>query len=89
MEQRPPGAPVSVRVIVRTFSELCITAGTVIVLFVVYVLFWTGVQADRVMGDQIDDLHDQWAQGTVAPPPPPARAPPRSRRRTGSAGPSR
>lgn len=59
----------SVRVIVRTFSELCITAGTVIVLFVVYVLFWTGVQADRVMGDQIDDLHDQWAQGTVAPAP--------------------
>lgn len=61
----------SVRVIVRTFSELCITAGSVIVLFVVYVLFWTGVQADRVMGDQIDDLHDQWAQGTAAPAPAP------------------
>ncbi|MFE6825180.1 class E sortase [Streptomyces sp. NPDC057690] len=59
------------RVIVRTFSELCITAGTVIVLFVVYVLFWTGVQADRVMGDQIDALHDQWAQETVAPAPAP------------------
>ncbi|MCX5369331.1 class E sortase [Streptomyces sp. NBC_00015] len=59
------------RVIVRTFSELCITAGSVIVLFVVYVLFWTGVQADRVMGDQIDDLHDQWAQGTAAPAPAP------------------
>ncbi|MDR6976964.1 sortase A [Streptomyces sp. 3330] len=59
----------SVRVIVRTFSELCITAGAVIVLFVVYVLFWTGVQADRVMGDQIDDLHDRWARGTVSPTP--------------------
>lgn len=59
----------SVRVIVRTFSELCLTVGTVIVLFVVYVLFWTGVQADRVMGDQIDDLHDQWAQGAVSPTP--------------------
>ncbi|WP_062645127.1 class E sortase [Streptomyces maremycinicus] len=58
------------RVIVRTFSELCITAGTVIVLFVVYVLFWTGVRADREMGDQIDDLHDQWAQGTAAAPSP-------------------
>ncbi|WP_310433799.1 class E sortase [Streptomyces sp. 3330] len=57
------------RVIVRTFSELCITAGAVIVLFVVYVLFWTGVQADRVMGDQIDDLHDRWARGTVSPTP--------------------
>ncbi|MER5431046.1 class E sortase [Streptomyces sp. NPDC002588] len=52
----------SLRVIVRTFSELCITVGAVIVLFVGYVLFWTGVQADRVMGDQIDDLHDQWAR---------------------------
>lgn len=52
----------SVRVIVRTFSELCVTTGAVIVLFVVYVLFWTGVRADRAMDDQIDDLHDQWAR---------------------------
>jgi sortase A len=62
-----------VRVIVRTVSELCITVGTVIVLFVVHVLFWTGVKADRVMDDQIDRLQDQWAQepapaaGTKAP----------------------
>ncbi|MEV6179400.1 class E sortase [Streptomyces sp. NPDC052016] len=61
------------RVIVRTVSELCITVGTVIVLFVVYVLFWTGVKADRVMDDQIVRLRDQWAQqpapaaGTKAP----------------------
>ncbi|MCF3129082.1 class E sortase [Streptomyces olivochromogenes] len=53
------------RVIVRTVSELCITAGTLIVLFVVYVLFWTGVQADSVMNDQIDQLQQQWAQGRV------------------------
>ncbi|MEU3612677.1 class E sortase [Streptomyces sp. NPDC006872] len=59
------------RVIVRTFSELCITVGAVIVLFVVYVLFWTGVQADRVMDDQIDALHDQWAQPTAGPAPSP------------------
>ncbi|WP_327316382.1 class E sortase [Streptomyces sp. NBC_01235] len=57
------------RVIVRTFSELCITVGAVIVLFVVYVLFWTGVRADRAMDDQIDDLHDQWAQQTARPAP--------------------
>ncbi|MEV5144277.1 class E sortase [Streptomyces sp. NPDC052727] len=55
------------RVIVRTVSELCITVGTVIVLFVVYVLFWTGVQADRVMGDQIDRLQQQWSRGNVQP----------------------
>ncbi|MEU1401611.1 class E sortase [Streptomyces sp. NPDC005728] len=55
------------RVIVRTVSELCITVGTLIVLFVVYVLFWTGVQADGVMSDQIDQLHQQWAKGSVRP----------------------
>ncbi|MFF8968809.1 class E sortase [Streptomyces sp. NPDC014995] len=71
------------RVIVRTVSELCITVGTVIVLFVVHVLFWTGVKADHVMDDQIDRLRDQWAQvpardgapahrpaSSPAPPPP-------------------
>ncbi|MGW2746049.1 class E sortase [Streptomyces sp. NPDC001450] len=55
------------RVIVRTVSELCITVGTLIVLFVVYVLFWTGVQADGVMNDQIDQLHQQWSKGSVQP----------------------
>ncbi|MEV3852798.1 class E sortase [Streptomyces sp. NPDC050095] len=56
----------SVRVVVRTFSELCITVGAVIVLFVVYVLFWTGVKADSAMNQQIDDLQDQWAKRPVA-----------------------
>ncbi|MBX9396505.1 class E sortase [Streptomyces sp. TRM72054] len=55
------------RLVVRTVSELCITVGTVIVLFVVYVLFWTGVRADTVMDDQIDRLQEQWAQGGVRP----------------------
>ncbi|MEU7720294.1 class E sortase [Streptomyces tibetensis] len=50
------------RVIVRTVSELCITVGSLIVLFVVYVLFWTGVKADGVMDDQIDLLHKEWAK---------------------------
>ncbi|MFI6373931.1 class E sortase [Streptomyces sp. NPDC050546] len=49
------------RVIVRTVSELCVTVGTVIVLFVVYVLFWTGVKADHVMDDQIDLLQKEWS----------------------------
>ncbi|NEB04662.1 class E sortase [Streptomyces sp. SID13726] len=55
------------RVVVRTVSELCITVGALIVLFVVYVLFWTGVKADHVMDDQIDTLQRQWA--TTAPTP--------------------
>ncbi|WP_328888066.1 class E sortase [Streptomyces sp. NBC_00316] len=60
----------SVRLIVRTFSELCITAGTLIVLFVVYVLFWTGVKAAGATEGQIDDLQSQWAQGAVSAPAP-------------------
>ncbi|WP_055494041.1 class E sortase [Streptomyces sp. TP-A0356] len=54
------------RLIVRTVSELCITIGALIVLFVVYVLFWTGVKADSAMNDQIGRLQRQWSKGTVA-----------------------
>ncbi|MBD0841104.1 MULTISPECIES: class E sortase [unclassified Streptomyces] len=57
------------RVVVRTVSELCITVGAVIVLFVVYVLFWTGVKAENVMDDQIDRLEEQWARESVRPTP--------------------
>ncbi|MER7574225.1 class E sortase [Streptomyces sp. NPDC126514] len=57
------------RLVVRTVSELCITVGTVIVLFVTYVLFWTGVKADHVMDDQIRQLEDQWARGSARPTP--------------------
>jgi sortase A len=57
-----------VRVIVRTVSELCITVGTLIVLFVVYVLFWTGVKADSVMHDQIDQLQQQWSKSATVQP---------------------
>ncbi|WP_333778656.1 class E sortase [Streptomyces sp. IBSBF 3136] len=55
------------RVIIRTVSELCITVGTLIVLFVAYLLFWTGVRADGAMDDQIDQLHRQWATGGARP----------------------
>ncbi|MCX5388354.1 class E sortase [Streptomyces sp. NBC_00083] len=59
----------SVRIVVRSFSELCITAGTLIVLFVVYLLYWTGVKADHAASDQMAGLQQQWAQ---SPPPRPA-----------------
>ncbi|WP_434592650.1 class E sortase [Streptomyces sp. A5-4] len=55
----------SVRLVIRTFSELSITVGTVIVLFVVYVVFWTGVRATDASDGQIDQLQDQWARGAV------------------------
>jgi sortase A len=57
-----------VRVVVRTVSELCITVGALIVLFVAYMLFWTGVKADTVMDDQIDQLQNQWSQGSLRQP---------------------
>ncbi|MFF9913478.1 class E sortase [Streptomyces sp. NPDC013457] len=66
-----------VRLIVRTFSELCITVGTVIVLFVVYLLHWTGVQAESATAGQIDTLEREWVErpvpgaATAAPPPKP------------------
>lgn len=58
----------TVRWIVRTFSEICVTAGTLIVLFVVYVLFWTGVRADSAMDGEIGELQDQWAAQPVTTP---------------------
>lgn len=73
----------SVRVVVRTISELCLTIGTLIVLFVVYVLFWTGVKADSAMDHQIEVLQKQWAKGAVTRSPEPA---PDSSGGTGSAG---
>ncbi|MFD5819120.1 class E sortase [Streptomyces sp. NPDC127038] len=57
------------RVVVRTISELCLTAGALIVLFVVYVLFWTGVKADSAMNHQIEVLQKQWSKQAVAPSP--------------------
>ncbi|MFE3941475.1 class E sortase [Streptomyces sp. NPDC059118] len=68
----------SVRLIVRTFSELCITLGALIVLFVVYVLFWTGVQAADATAGQIDSLRSRWAHGTVSAPPAHSSATPKA-----------
>ncbi|MCX5391842.1 class E sortase [Streptomyces sp. NBC_00094] len=65
------------RLVVRTFSELCLTVGTLIVLFVVYVLYWTGVQAESASAGQIDSLQREWVNTPVAAPPPsgPSSAP--------------
>ncbi|MEU2572229.1 class E sortase [Streptomyces anulatus] len=66
----------SVRLVVRTFSELCITAGALIILFVVYFLFWTGVKAADAAEGEIDTLQSQWAREPVARAPPPGSAEP-------------
>ncbi|WP_146104689.1 class E sortase [Streptomyces cinnamoneus] len=57
------------RLVVRTLSELCLTVGALLVLFVVYVLYWTGVRADSAMDDEIDRLREQWVAGPAAPAP--------------------
>ncbi|UQX01983.1 class E sortase [Streptomyces sp. RerS4] len=62
----PPRPDVVLRLVVRTFSEVCLTAGTLIVLFVAYVLLWTGVKADRAMDGERDRLRDRWAAGAGA-----------------------
>ncbi|MFD3537927.1 class E sortase [Streptomyces sp. NPDC058662] len=86
---RPPErarADAVLRLVVRTSSELCLTAGTVILLFVAYVLLWTGVKADRAMDDERARLRDTWSAAApaaapqtvppaTAPSPPPAAAP--------------
>lgn len=74
----------TVRLVVRTLSELCITAGALIVLFVAYLLYWTGVQADSALAGQLDTLQREWvdrpaepagAPGTPGAPPVPAPVP--------------
>ncbi|MFB7356493.1 class E sortase [Streptomyces gardneri] len=66
-----------VRLVVRTFSELCLTVGTLIVLFVVYVLYWTGVQAQSASAGQIDTLQREWVNNpATAPSTTPATTPP-------------
>ncbi|WP_327284338.1 MULTISPECIES: class E sortase [unclassified Streptomyces] len=66
---RPVRRDVVLRLVVRTFSEVCLTAGTLIVLFVAYVLLWTGVKADRAMDGEMARMRDRWA---AAPAPPAA-----------------
>lgn len=51
-----------VRSVVRTLSELCVTVGMLTVLFVVYLLYWTGVRADRAMDSEIGRLQEQWQE---------------------------
>lgn len=78
---------VVLRLVVRTFSEVCLTAGTLIVLFVAYVLLWTGVKADRAMDGEMDRMRDRWAAVPAAAPAP-APAPQPAPSQTPSAAPA-
>ncbi|MGW0365540.1 class E sortase [Streptomyces sp. NPDC002990] len=76
---RNPRPDVVLRWVVRTFSEVCLTAGTLILLFVAYVLLWTGVKADRAMDGETQRLRDSWSAAArtapAAPSPHPSPSP--------------
>lgn len=57
--EREPLGPI--RGTVRTFGELCITAGLVLILFVVWQLWWTDIQANRDNENLADELTQDWA----------------------------
>ncbi|MBT2466322.1 class E sortase [Streptomyces sp. ISL-66] len=72
----PPPRDVVLRLLVRTFSEVSLTAGSLILLFVAYVLLWTGVKADLAMDGEMARMRDRWAAAPAAARPPPAPAAP-------------
>lgn len=55
---REPLGPV--RATVRGFGELCITAGLILILFVVWQLWWTDIAANRDNEVLADDLITEW-----------------------------
>jgi sortase A len=61
----------AVRALVRGVGELLITAGLVVLLFCVYQLFWTNVEAGRAQDRVAQDLTDDWRR----PQPPGPSAP--------------
>jgi sortase A len=62
----------ALRATLRGFGELCITAGVVLLLFVVWQLWWTDVTAAHVQSQQTEQLQQQWQEE----PPPHATATP-------------
>ncbi|MGP3978651.1 class E sortase [Streptomyces sp. 8N114] len=55
----------ALRAVVRSLSELCITVGILIVLFVVHLLYWTGLRADSASDDEIARLQKEWSSRPV------------------------
>jgi sortase A len=63
---RKPAASLADRV-VTTLLELVLTAGALVLLFVVYEVYVTDWFADRRQDDVADDLRDEWQAGPVDP----------------------
>jgi sortase A len=56
--------------VARGLGQLFITAGLVILLFVVYELWWTGFTTKRDQHRLITTLHQEWAHGVTIKDPP-------------------
>ncbi|RBP67291.1 LPXTG-site transpeptidase (sortase) family protein [Brevibacterium sanguinis] len=57
--EREPLGPI--RGTIRTFGELCITAGLILILFVVWQLWWTDIEANRGNEVLADELTEDWS----------------------------
>lgn len=67
----------AVRATTGVVGELLITAGVLLLLFVVWQLWWTDVQADAAQREVTDQLQQDWdTGGDETPPPAAADAPP-------------
>jgi sortase A len=58
----------TVRRAIGVFGELLITAGVVVLLFVVYQLVWTNFQADRVAQQKLNTIEHTWEDITPQDP---------------------
>jgi sortase A len=58
-----------VRTTTGVVGELLITAGVLLLLFVVWQLWWTDVQADAAQREVTDQLQQDWGTGEETPPP--------------------
>jgi sortase A len=66
-----------VRLTVRTLGELCITAGLLVLLFVVWQLWWTDIGADRAQSAARTALTHSWSTSPAhAPAPTPGQPAP-------------
>ena len=55
------------RRLVRGAGELLVTAGVVVLLFVVYEVYVTDLLNDRTQGNLAEQIHEQWDQASAAP----------------------
>lgn len=60
-----------VRTVIRSVGELFITLGLLVLMFAVYQIFYTNLQANRAQAEVTASLEEQWASGPTQPGEPP------------------